>query len=702
MSIDPYSSCPCGSGKSFKWCCQSFYGTVERAVEQFQQGQRDVALRTIDQLIAQHPDRPQVWGYKAQLLYQSERFDEADEALQKAFSLQADYPYGHFLRGMIRLGEGEGLGALIEFRKAAELYDPKANELLGEILERIAELELQMNRPVAGRAALERALHLNPADAEARQIFENLFGPVSRLPQAAKRAYSFRSAAPERAAAWRATLDSATSGRLTEAVRGFEQLTESDPNDAAAWFNLGLARAWLGDNPRAVEALERSIDLESDDGRAEEAGALTEVLRCGQGMADLSDYQLHWQFFRVANPQAVIKALEEWGQKQRLVGVHPDQESGSLSAIVLEETPNFGLGVGTPVSRAQAHLFVVGDQLQLWHTDPDRVGKVAKEVRDRAGPAVSDPISRVTAAGFGDVVLEALSFPNQPAPADTVRAKMAEQAAQFFEERWLNRSLKSLSGLTPLDAAASPVYRKRLRGVIRFLADCLTGNAPILEEGDEKRPMAIYDFDRLRRKLGLLGAAPAERSSDRNISAMSVEELAGLNAGALSDEELSQAFRSALQLGADELAGAFARQATQRRASPGTADRYPFYSHLIQLAQAENDSNRVVELLDAAEKSDAELNEGRRQSDYALRRGQTYAKRGDAHKAHEVFRGLIERQPGELRNYGAAAETMLGQKRGQWALQFAEQGLAKARSQNNRDSEQYFLELVGAAKRLGG
>ena len=701
MSIDPYASCPCGSGKSFKWCCQSYYSTVEKALEQFEQGQRDIALRTMDQLIAQHPDRPQVWGYKAELLFRWERLDEADEALQKAFSLQADYPFGHFLRGMIRLGEREGLGALIEFRKAAELYDPKAKELLGEILERIAELELQMNRPVAARAALERALHLVPADTDIRQIFEKLFGPASRMPEAAKRAYSFRSAAPERAAAWGATLDSAASGRLTEAVRGFEHLTESDANDVAAWFNLGLVRAWLGDNARAMEALERLIDLESDDGRAEEAGALAEVLRCGHGMTDVSDYLLHWQFFRVANPQAIIKILEDWGQKHRLVGVHPDQQSGSLSAIVLEEAPSLGIGVGTPVARAQAHLFVIGDQLQLWHTDADRVAKVAKEMREKAGPALSEPMTRVTPASFGDVVLEALSFPNQPAPPETVREKMAEQAAQFFEERWLNRALKSLSGLTPLDAAASPVYRKRLRGAIRFLDDCLSGNTPVLEEGEQHRPMKIYDFDRLRRKLGLLGAAPAERSSDRDISAMSIEELAGLNAAALTDEELSQAFRAALQLGAQEIAGAFAGQATQRPPTAQNADRYPFYNHLIQLAQAEDESNRVVELLDAAEKSDAEINEGRRQNDYALRRGQTYAKRGDAEKAHEVFRGLIERQPGELRNYGTAAETMLRQKRGQWALQFAEQGLAKARSQNNRDSEQYFLELVSAAKKLG-
>jgi hypothetical protein len=42
---------------------------------------------------------------------------------------------------------------------------------------------------------------------------------------------------------------------------------------------------------------------------------------------------------------------------------------------------------------------------------------------------------------------------------------------------------------------------------------------------------------------------------------------------------------------------------------------------------------------------------------------------------------------------------MLSARRPDHALQFAEKGLAKAREQNNRDSEQYFMELVAAAKR---
>ena len=66
-----------------------------------------------------------------------------------------------------------------------------------------------------------------------------------------------------------------------------------------------------------------------------------------------------------------------------------------------------------------------------------------------------------------------------------------------------------------------------------------------------------------------------------------------------------------------------------------------------------------------------------------------------------MFERLVARVPGELKFAGSAAEAMLGMKQAGRAIKFAEQGLAQARAQNNRDSEGYFLELIGAAKKQG-
>ena len=117
---------------------------------------------------------------------------------------------------------------------------------------------------------------------------------------------------------------------------------------------------------------------------------------------------------------------------------------------------------------------------------------------------------------------------------------------------------------------------------------------------------------------------------------------------------------------------------------------------------ADNNLAAALELVNEGEKSDSEHNEGRRRNDYELRRGQLLMKRGETEAAREVFERLIERVPSNLRIRGSAAESMLSAKQGATALRFAEQGLAKAREQNDRDSEDYFKELVAAARKQSG
>src|SRR5262245_15014306 len=191
MAIDPYASCPCGSGKKFKWCCQEIHGEIDEALQQQQDGQHEAALQTMEEVVRKHPDNAEAWGRRAQLLSLNDRMEEAEKSLEKAFALNPNYAFGHMLRGMFRHQEGELLGALMLFRKAAEAYAPDAAEPLAYLHELIADLELRLNRPVAARAALKRASHLAPTSADLRQALNTLFGPNSRLPEAARKDYTF-------------------------------------------------------------------------------------------------------------------------------------------------------------------------------------------------------------------------------------------------------------------------------------------------------------------------------------------------------------------------------------------------------------------------------------------------------------------------------------------------------------------------------
>jgi hypothetical protein len=180
---------------------------------------------------------------------------------------------------------------------------------------------------------------------------------------------------------------------------------------------------------------------------------------------------------------------------------------------------------------------------------------------------------------------------------------------------------------------------------------------------------------------------------------MGAAELAGLSLDGLSTEQLEQAYQTAQKLDASELSAHFARALVARPPQPDRPDRYPLYSYLTQHALQEGKTDAALDYVNEGERVDCEHNEGRRRNDYELRRGQVHVKRGEADQAQDVFQRLIERVPSNLRYRGTAAEAMLSLRQGARALRFAEEGLAAARQQNDRDSEQYLQELVNAAKK---
>jgi hypothetical protein len=307
------------------------------------------------------------------------------------------------------------------------------------------------------------------------------------------------------------------------------------------------------------------------------------------------------------------------------------------------------------------------------------------------GPAVSPPRSDEAPANFSEVLAEALAFPVSNPDKEQAKQRVQEHVQRYFEETWIHRPLSSLSRIPPVDAAGHANLRKKLLGAIQFLEECAVVS-----------PMYEYDFNRLRRKLGLLAESPASRSDTaaaKDYSTLSTSELAALSVEALADESLEQAYQAALHLDARELAGRFARAIVSRPPRSDRPDRFPWFAQLAQFALDEGNTQAALDCVNEGEKTDCEHNEGRRRNDYELRRGQIHAKRGETDAAQDVFERLIARVPAELRYRGNAAEAMLAAKQGSAALLFAEQGLAKAREKNDRDSEGYFLELVAAAQK---
>ncbi|HWG45631.1 MAG TPA: tetratricopeptide repeat protein [Gemmataceae bacterium] len=704
MAQDPYGPCNCGSGKKFKWCCQPIFVGINRAWEQEAAGQHDTALRLMDQVVKDNESNPEVWGQKARLLYSQSKVEEAETALQKAFDLNPNYPAGLLLRASFRFQEGEVPGALLLARRAADAYDPEARSFLAEVYYLIFECEMRLNRPVAARAALNLVTHYAPAEEDLRKSFDAMFGPEGRLPAIARRAYTFRSPAsttgPKRTA-WDQALQRPDTPHLGDLVRAFEGLTKDDASDTPAWFNLGLAHAWLGDNPAALEALQRYVEMEADENAASEAAALMEVLRCGQGQEEQCDYQEHAFGYQFRDPQPVVNLLQEWDRSGRLVAL-PTQQEGMFMGLVLEMTTASLITVGAPAAdagRLGGYVVILGNLLQVTSPLKEPFDRLREEIRQRLALGVGELQERRAPIQFQDVVAEALLFPLKR--AEDSGERVLAHAQKHYEETWIHKPRRSLAGNAPIDAAAHPKLRKQLRGVVQFIQDCAQGGM-----------IANYDFDRLRRKLGLLeggtvgvgtGETPVPPSlATLDIASMGASELARLDAGQLSDEQMELAYQTAVKLDAGELAAHFAGHLIGRPPRAEQPDRFPWYSYLTQHALKIGDTAAALDYVDEGEKADCEHNEGRRRNDYELRRGQVHVKRGEAEEAADVFQRLIERVPSNFRYRGSAAEAMLALKQGARALRFAEEGVTAARLANDRDSEQYLLELASAAKKQMG
>jgi tetratricopeptide (TPR) repeat protein len=691
MAPDAYSLCPCGSGKKFKWCCLPIHSEVHQAFEQHEAGQHEAALRLMEDVVAKHPENAEAWGRRAQLLFDNNRVHEAEGALEKAFSLNQNYPFGLFLAGTMRQEEGDMLGALQFYRRANQFYDSDAKDALGQVQALIVQCELALNRPVAACAALRVAIHYRPTDEDLRQTKNALCGDKSSLPTAARRDYGFESPGSDANRQWPQSLEQwlAVRGDLLRAIELFEKATAELPDEKATWFNLGLSLAWQGENTRAIDALDRYLTLEHDEDRAALAWALAEVLRFGFGLEDLSDNVEYSRTYQIAEPKPVERFFHDLHKQHRLIVSKPPEDQPMISGWILEKLPDYTQALARlQAPHLSAYFLIAADRLRIWHTCTSRLQNTAQELENQVGSALTSCQSHHATANFQDILAEALVVPVN-APDDHEAKQQIESAlATFFEQTWIHRPLHSLGLIPPIDAVGHSTLRKKVKGLIQFLQECAATNESL-----------TYDFQRLRRKLGLLEAQPARVSigvAASEIELMAAAELTTLDLQALSADALETAFQTALKLDAQDLAVRFAQRLI---ALPGQRDRFPWYAHLVKTATFNRDFDKAIEYINEGQRTDQAHNQGHHNIDFELRRAQVDIKRGELDQGQAIFDRLIGASPDDLRLTTSATEAMLSANEAARALRYARQGLAKARQRKDGDSEAHFRELISAADR---
>ena len=233
---------------------------------------------------------------------------------------------------MLQRGDVAGAAALLERVVAAAPADAPALAVLGHCLMRLrrddeawrcltlachlsdrlapafsdlAWLAIQRGDAATARSASDRAIALNPSDANAHFVRAQLLWNDGRI-DAGEQAFETAHRLNGRLADARFELGNRLyeRGDIAGAQRHYFAFTQKRANDAQGWINLGLSSARIGDVHRARTALERAVQLAPES--AKPAVLLAMVVR-ESGVADAEQIPLLSRAVELAPDDATLR-----------------------------------------------------------------------------------------------------------------------------------------------------------------------------------------------------------------------------------------------------------------------------------------------------------------------------------------------------------------------------------------------------------
>ena len=273
------------------------------AAMELRANRREQALAAAERAVALAPDDAASWFHLADGLGRFARWPESLEALERCLALQPQFAEAWNNLGLARKQQGDRAGAKAAFEAALEQAppsDPANASLAAETCSNLAQLELDDHQLQGAQQWSERALALDPQNAQVQFTKGNVLNALGEYELAAsalRRALELQSDFPEalnnlgnillnlrRHSESIATFERAISQRsdyaealanLANAQReaSFPDLAEQalleairiKPEFAAAHSNLGNAYFDQGKVDLALESYHRGIDLGQDD-----------------------------------------------------------------------------------------------------------------------------------------------------------------------------------------------------------------------------------------------------------------------------------------------------------------------------------------------------------------------------------------------------------------------------------------------------
>lgn len=328
MSFDPYSLCPCGSGKKLKFCCPDIAGEMFKAVQLHENGQSRAALKILSKLHEKEPGRPWVATTLAGIHLYLEEPEKTREALQQLLKEHPDDPLARVLDASAALELEDYADARKTIHLAFTKSVKKLPEMVGSLASGLSMLLLLENKYMASRQHLAFALRF--ANDQER---EDLFVRLLHMDSDDQVAYPLRGGYNPR----KLVLDEAGEainkkanglaflGCWHEAAALLSPLAESRPEDADLWYNLGLYHAWDGAHPEAIRCLRQAAEHSSDRDFAVTAETLAQTLEQEESVYTCPSYS-----FVCQSSGKVLSILDDIPWLERMFNVEGETNHGNI------------------------------------------------------------------------------------------------------------------------------------------------------------------------------------------------------------------------------------------------------------------------------------------------------------------------------------------------------------------------------------
>lgn len=561
MSRDPYDLCPCGSGNKLKFCCAEAAAEMEKVERLLGNNQPHMAVQNMVKLRESYPDNQWVAVCLASTLINDDQPVEAKQVLKPQLKKHPDQPFANALYALASYNADGYPACKRAAHRAFKISSQAFPDLLGTLANAVAESLLSDGKVMAARQYLVLAMRW-AREEHRRLLFEDLMelDGDTTIPyplRGVRHPMEFESSGPaERPAKLAARL--ATVGCFDEAADALQTIAEGRPDDPQLAYNIGLFRAWDGDDAAAIAAFRKASGLFDSREDAVECEVLAQCL-------EHADPELGTPMrLRRFNLQSVSRLLSKLDETERFVRVDREQsldqrDSSSPAAryVFLDRTlgddedyrswgwENVPLIEGRvtvfdadPSSEQPAQAFVVGLEGAELERTLDSFLQAASELVEAVEPGPGEDESADITGHVPpfELPLRWSGYVPTDAPGEVARQTARERWETVINDVWPSQPQAALENRSPLEVANDPEAAIALEAaLIAFdsYADARNFMLPI---------------DELRERMSLPVPARLEIDEQTHINALSTLQVHRLEASALSDEQYDQLLKRATLL----------------------------------------------------------------------------------------------------------------------------------------------------------